>query len=73
MVITDMTMPGLTGKELALELLAIRPDIPIILCTGFSEVVDENQAKAAGIREFIMKPYLVSDLADAVRKVLGQT
>jgi PAS domain S-box-containing protein len=73
LVITDMTMPGLTGKELALELLAIRPDIPIILCTGFSEVVDENQAKAAGIREFIMKPYLVSDLADAVRKVLGQT
>jgi PAS domain S-box-containing protein len=73
LVITDMTMPGLTGKELARELLALRPDIPIILCTGFSEVIDENQAKAAGIREFIMKPYIVIDLANAVRKVLGQT
>jgi PAS domain S-box-containing protein len=73
LVITDMTMPGLTGKELAKELLALRPDIPIILCTGFSEIVDENQAKEAGIREFVMKPYVVSNLANIVRKVLKQT
>jgi CheY-like chemotaxis protein len=73
LVITDMTMPGLTGKELAKELLALRPDIPIILCTGFSEVMDENQAKAAGIRGFIMKPCVVSDLAAVVRNVLEQT
>jgi PAS domain S-box-containing protein len=73
LVITDMTMPGLTGKELAKQLLAIRPDIPIILCTGFSEIMDEKQAREAGIREFIMKPYGISGLANVVRKVLAQT
>jgi CheY-like chemotaxis protein/two-component sensor histidine kinase len=73
LIITDMTMPGLTGKELAKELLALRPDIPIILCTGFSEIIDENQAKGIGIREFVMKPYAVINLAHVIRKVLGQT
>jgi PAS domain S-box-containing protein len=72
LVITDMTMPGLTGKDLAKELMALRPDIPIILCTGFSEIIDENQAKEAGIREFVMKPYVVSDFANVIRKVLDR-
>ena len=72
LVITDQTMPHLTGRELAEELLRIRPDIPIILCTGFSEVIHEEEAKAMGIREFVMKPFSVSEMAKRIRKALGR-
>ena len=71
LVITDMTMPGLTGKELAGELMAIRPNIPIILCTGFSEQINERIAKDIGIRGFLMKPYTRGNLNTAIRKVLA--
>ena len=70
LVITDMTMPGLTGKDLAREMFGIRSDIPIILCTGFSEMVNEKNAKQSGIREFIMKPYTVSSLDRAIHQAL---
>jgi PAS domain S-box-containing protein len=70
LVITDQTMPHLTGQELAEELLRIRPDIPIILCTGFSEVIHEEEAKAMGIREFIMKPFSLNEMAGIIRKSL---
>ncbi|MEW6264152.1 MAG: PAS domain S-box protein [Thermodesulfobacteriota bacterium] len=73
LVITDMTMPGLTGMELAKELMALRPDIPIILCTGFSELINGKAAKEAGIREFIMKPYSATKLAQNIRKVLDES
>ena len=56
LVITDQTMPEMTGIELAKEILAIRADMPIIMCTGFSYVVDADKAKAAGIKAFAMKP-----------------
>ena len=56
LVITDMTMPRMTGAELAKELMQIRPDIPVILCTGFSYSMSEAKAKAIGIREFAMNP-----------------
>ena len=69
-VITDQTMPNMTGIEFAEELMKFRPDIPIILCTGFSELVDETKAKMAGIREYVMKPVTTDDLANAVRRVL---
>ncbi len=72
LVITDQTMPGLTGAGLAKELMRIRPDIPIILCTGYSELISEDKAMAIGIREFIMKPILIHDLAIAIRKVLDK-
>jgi CheY-like chemotaxis protein len=72
MVITDMTMPGMTGADLAKEILKIRPDIPIILCTGFSEVITEGEAKRMGIREFLMKPLTLRDIAVAARKVLDR-
>jgi CheY-like chemotaxis protein len=72
LVITDMTMPRLTGRELAGELMAIRPDIPIILCTGFSDLINEEQARASGIRQFVMKPYVITKLAETIRKVLDQ-
>jgi CheY-like chemotaxis protein len=70
LVITDMTMPNMTGVDLAREIMKIRPDIPILLCTGYSEVINEETAKKMGIREFIMKPILMKDLAAIVRNVL---
>lgn len=73
LVITDMTMPNMTGAELAQKTLAIRDDIPILLCTGFSELINEEKAKALGIREYLMKPIIKKDLANAMRKVLDGT
>ena len=70
LVITDMTMPRMTGKELAVELLKINPQLPIILCTGFSETITEEAAKHLGIQAFILKPIVMSDLAETMRKVL---
>ena len=70
LVITDMTMPNMTGDKLAQELLKVRPGIPIILCTGFSEHVTEEKAKSMGIREFAMKPLVIRDLAKAIRRAL---
>lgn len=70
LVITDMTMPRMTGTVLSRHLLQIRSDIPIILCTGYSEIITEEEAKKLGIREFIMKPLFMKDLALAIRRVL---
>ena len=72
-VITDMTMPNMTGDRLAKELMQIRPDIPIILCTGFSETISGKKAKEMGIRAFVMKPYLLQDVAKTIREVLDET
>jgi PAS domain S-box-containing protein len=72
LVITDMTMPNMTGDRLSEELMAIRPDIPVILCTGFSTNMDEKKAKAMGIRTFTFKPILKRDIAVAIRKVLDE-
>ncbi|MBW2130550.1 MAG: PAS domain S-box protein [Deltaproteobacteria bacterium] len=71
LVITDMTMPHMTGIELAREILGIRSNIPIILCTGFSELVSEETAKAAGIKEFIMKPIVMNEIALTIRRALN--
>jgi PAS domain S-box-containing protein len=71
-IITDQTMPNITGEELAKELLRIRPDIPIILCTGFSEIISEEKAKSIGIREYIMKPILKNKMARTIRQVLDE-
>lgn len=70
LIISDMTMPKMTGDELAKKLMAIRSDIPIILCTGFSEHINEEQAKAIGIRKFVMKPFILRDMAETIRQVL---
>jgi len=70
LVITDQTMPNMTGEELSRELMRIRPDIPIILCTGYSELITEEKAKSMGFREFVMKPLVARKLAETVRKVL---
>jgi len=70
LIITDQTMPHLTGAELAKKIFLIRPDIPIILCTGFSEVISEEKAKSIGIREYIMKPIFMKEIAYVVRRLL---
>lgn len=70
LVITDMTMPKLTGDKLSQELLAIRPDLPIILCTGFSELINRESALKLGIRQFVTKPIMVSSFAQTLRETL---
>ena len=70
LVITDQTMPQMTGFHLAKQLLQIRPTIPIILCTGFSDTITPEQAKASGIREYLMKPLSIQDLSAAIRRVV---
>jgi CheY-like chemotaxis protein len=70
LVITDQTMPNMTGDRLAKELMDIRPDIPVIICTGYSQAIDPERAKKKGIKAFVMKPILVNDIAAAIRKVL---
>jgi len=72
LVITDMAMPNMTGKDLAKELMTIRPDIPIILCTGFSDQIDEYKAKVMGINAFLMKPVVTRQIANAIREVLDK-
>jgi len=69
-VVTDQTMPNVTGEALAREMLQIRPDVPVILCTGFSHAITPEQAKAIGIRAYLLKPLLIKDLGRALRDVL---
>jgi len=70
LVITDMTMPRMTGIDLAKEIFMIRPHTPMILCTGFSETMDEDKIKLLGIKDLLMKPVSMRDLAVAVNKTL---
>jgi len=70
LVITDLVMPGMDGVELAQEILKIRPDIPVILCTGFSDTVNEQHAYKSGISEFMMKPFSLGELATTIRRSL---
>lgn len=70
LVVTDMLMPNMTGAELAREVLALRPDIPIIMVTGHSDTFDGHRARQTGIRDLILKPVKRSKLQQAVRKAL---
>ncbi|MCF8056331.1 MAG: response regulator [Desulfocapsa sp.] len=70
LIITDLTMPDLTGIELTKEILKIRPEIPIILCTGFSEKADAENGLDLGIREYLNKPVTIRNMAAIVRRVL---
>jgi two-component system cell cycle sensor histidine kinase/response regulator CckA len=63
-------MPELTGEKLAWELIKIRPDIPVILCTGYSERINAQKAREIGINAFVMKPLTLSHLAETIREVL---
>ncbi len=70
LLITDMYMPNMTGVQLARELHAIRADIPVVLCTGFSEKINQETAQAMGISGYLMKPAVMADMARMIRKVL---
>jgi DNA-binding NtrC family response regulator len=72
LVMTDQTMPALTGEDLGKELMRIRPDIPVILCTGYSDLISSEKATAMGFRGFIMKPFTLRESAELVRRVLDQ-
>jgi PAS domain S-box-containing protein len=72
LVVSDQTMPRMTGVQLAAELRTIRSDIPIILCTGFSEHINEENFRTLGINGFVMKPILKDDLHRKIREVLGE-
>lgn len=70
LVITDQTMPGMTGSDLARRILQIKPDMPIILCTGYSNLIDAQTAKSLGIKEYATKPLTKGIIAKLIRKVL---
>jgi signal transduction histidine kinase/ActR/RegA family two-component response regulator len=70
LVITDMTMPKMTGDQLAQRMMDIKPQIPVILCTGFNEAISEEKALAMGIDKFVMKPVVKDELASTIRTVL---
>ena len=70
LVITDMTMPEMTGDILAQKMMKIRPDLPVIICTGYSEKIDATGARAIGIQELAMKPLIMKDFAFLIRNVL---
>jgi len=72
LVITDMAMPNMPGNKLSEELVKIRSDIPILLCTGFSETMSEETAASLGIKGFLLKPIVMLDLSQKVREVLGE-
>jgi len=72
LVITDINMPKMTGDMLARELADIRKEVPIILCTGYSEIISEYLAKTSGVKGCILKPFGIELLAETVRRVLDQ-
>jgi PAS domain S-box-containing protein len=72
LVISDQTMPNMTGIELAREVLAVRPDMRVILCTGYSQLADADKARETGIRAFAMKPLTKREIARTIRKVLDE-
>ncbi len=72
LLISDMTMPQMSGVKLSAKIKEIRPDLPIIICTGHSSMIDEQKAKQLGIEGFIMKPATMSALAETVRQVLDR-
>jgi signal transduction histidine kinase/ActR/RegA family two-component response regulator len=71
LVITDMTMPNMTGEVLAVEMMKIKPDIPVILCTGYSKKISEDAAIQLGIKALCYKPIVQADLAQTIRSILG--
>jgi len=70
LVITDISMPNMSGDKLAVELIKIRPDIPILLCTGYSENMTDEKIKSLGIKGLLKKPIVIKDLAQKIRDVL---
>ena len=72
LIITDLTMPNMTGDILVKKILQIKPNLPIIMCTGFSESIDQKRVVELGIRSLLEKPIQVSDMANTIRKFLDE-
>jgi len=70
LIITDLTMPHLTGDRLASEVIAIRPDMPVIIATGYADAVDSEEVKQSGTKAFIPKSFQKQDLAKTIRLIL---
>jgi DNA-binding NtrC family response regulator len=66
-------MPNMPGDKLSVELIKIQPDIPILLCTGFSETMSEEKASSMGIKGFLLKPIIMRDLSQKLRDILDGT
>ncbi|NTV13034.1 MAG: PAS domain-containing protein [Desulfobulbaceae bacterium] len=73
LLITDMTMPGMNGKELTEKVLAMRPDLPVILCTGYSSLIDREEAARIGVKEYVEKPLLMNNLLSRIKAVLSRS
>ncbi len=73
LVITDQFMPNLTGLELTAKLKEIRSDIPVLLCTGYSEDINAEKAESLGIREMLLKPFTIHDLMSVIRRILEES
>ncbi|MCK5493023.1 MAG: response regulator, partial [Candidatus Omnitrophica bacterium] len=72
LIITDMTMPKMTGMELSRKVMEIRVDMPVVICTGFSELITDKKAKAIGVKKLVMKPVIKKDMAKVIREVLDK-
>jgi len=72
LIITDMTMPLMTGDRMALEMIGLRPNLPVIICTGFNELLTKERAQEIGIRALLMKPFLKNEAATVIRQALDQ-
>jgi CheY-like chemotaxis protein len=70
LLITDQTMPGMNGDLLARECRKLRPDLPVILCTGSDQALSGDEARACGVTDFALKPLTLHDLAHMIRRVL---
>ena len=70
LIITDMTMPQMSGVKLSEKIKTLRPEIPVIICTGHSPLIDEERAKSIGIAGFVIKPVVTRDIARTIREVL---
>jgi len=73
LVLTDLNMPGLRGDKLAAKITAIRPELPVILCTGFRDEITRERADEVGIRAVILKPVDIHELASAIKKVFDDS
>ena len=73
LIITDQTMPDMVGTDLATKVLRVRPDIPIILCTGYSPNISRESVTALGIKELAYKPLALDEMSSVVRRVIDQT
>ncbi|MBU2547009.1 MAG: response regulator [Proteobacteria bacterium] len=73
LVVTDMTMPGMTGDRLGEEIMRIRPELPVILCTGFNETMSESKARRLGMAAFVLKPLTLEELARVIRRTLDRS